>query len=136
MCLIALILTNTGTRNKSISRSTGCACGSIRTNITVGAAGCKEKITVMFQTSTDIIDLHYKPPYKAAGRSDMSICYTTTNFFFKQQTKKVKEIQLNSTCCLLDMLKLIQMITVMVRITVLDNTADFQKYAFLLRVSV
>ena len=46
-----------------------------------------------------------------------------------------KEI-LNSTCGLLEMLKLIQMFTVMIRITVLDNTGGFPKYAFNLRVSV
>ena len=43
---------------------------------------------------------------------------------------------LNSTCGLLDMLKLIQMLSVMIRITGLAETGDFPKYAFLLRVSV
>ena len=43
---------------------------------------------------------------------------------------------LNTTCGLLNMLKLIQMLSVMIRITGLAKTGDFPKYAFLLRVSV
>ena len=43
---------------------------------------------------------------------------------------------LNLNCDLLDMLKLIEMFTVMIRVTILDNTGDFPKYAFLLRVGV
>ena len=39
---------------------------------------------------------------------------------------------LNSTCGLLNMLKLIQMLSVMIRITYLAKTGDFPKYAFLL----
>ena len=46
-----------------------------------------------------------------------------------------KEI-LKCSCGLLDMLKLIQIYTVMIRVPVLDNIGDFPKYAFLLRVSV
>ena len=43
---------------------------------------------------------------------------------------------LNSTWGLQDKLKLIQMFVVMIRITILDNTDDFQKYKFFLKVSV
>ena len=43
---------------------------------------------------------------------------------------------LNSTCGSLNMLKLIQEFSAMARITLLDKTGHFPKYAFLLRVSV
>ena len=43
---------------------------------------------------------------------------------------------LNSTCGLLNILKLIQMPSVMIKITALAITGDFPKYVFLLRVSV
>ena len=43
---------------------------------------------------------------------------------------------LNSICGSLNMLKLTQMFILMSRITVVDYTGDFQKYMFLLRVSV
>ena len=43
---------------------------------------------------------------------------------------------LKSICGSLNMLKLTQMFILMIRITVVDNTGDFQKYVFLLRGSV
>ena len=43
---------------------------------------------------------------------------------------------LNNLCGLLNMLKLIQMLSVMIRIPSLAKTGDFPKYAFLFRVSV
>ena len=43
---------------------------------------------------------------------------------------------LNSICGSLNMVKLTQMFISMIRIIVVDNTSDFQKYALLLRVSV
>ena len=43
---------------------------------------------------------------------------------------------LNSICGSLNKLKLTQMFILMIRITIVDNTGDFQKYAFLLRDSV
>ena len=44
--------------------------------------------------------------------------------------------KLNSPCCLLIMLKLMQMFVAMIRITVVGYIVDFPVYVFLLRVGV